>query len=201
MRREDLLRGERLVSHSRALHNQRNGLRWYVLPMRMQETTIVAVSLCVPSQKEQQMEIGPLEYLVIGLEDDRFTCDILPELNAIQQNGLIRVVDLLFVSKDADGIVTVQEVSELREEEQQVYANLARNLTGMLTAQDIERLAGGIPAGSEAIVVLLEHVWTLGLAQAVRQAGGILFTGGMVSPDVLAQVSAELAAAKEEHHA
>ena len=162
---------------------------------------MVAVSWRASSQKEKQMEIGPLEYVVISLEDDRFTSDILPELNAIQQNGLIRVVDLLFVGKDADGTVTVQEVSELREEEQQAYADLAENLTGLLTAQDIERLAEEIPAGNEAVVVLLEHAWTLGLAQAVRRAGGMLFTGGMVTPDVLAHVSAELAAAKEEHHA
>ena len=67
------------------------------------------------------MEFGPLEYVVIGLADDRFNRDILTKLNAIQQNPLIRVVDLLFVSKDADGTVTVQEVSELSEEEQQAY--------------------------------------------------------------------------------
>ncbi len=147
------------------------------------------------------MEIGPLEYVVIGLPDDRFTSDILPELNAIQQNDLIRVVDLLFISKDADGKTSVQEVSELSEEEQQVYAFLADNLSGLLTAQDIEGLAQEIPAGNEAVVVLLEHAWTLGLAQAVQHAGGTLFTGGMVSPDALAQVSAELAAVKEEHYA
>jgi len=147
------------------------------------------------------MEIGPLEYVVIGLEDDRFTSDILPELGAIQQNGLIRVVDLLFVSKGAEGAVTVQEVSELSEEEQQAYTALAEDLTGLLTAQDIERLAGEIPAGSEAVIVLLEHAWTLELTQAVRRAGGVLYTGGMIAPDALAQVSAELAAAKEEHHA
>ncbi len=147
------------------------------------------------------MEIGPLEYVVIGLAGDRFTSDILPALNAIQQNGLIRVVDLLFVSKDAVGTVTVQEVSELSEEEQPAYTALAENLAGLLTAQDIERLAREIPAESLAVVILLEHAWTLGLAQAVRRAGGMLFTGGMVTPDALAQVSAELAAAKEEHHA
>ena len=147
------------------------------------------------------MEIGPLEYVVIGLQDGRFTRDILPELNVIQQHGLIRVVDLLFVSKDSDGKVTMQEVSELREEEQQMYADLAEDLAGLLTAQDIELLAEGMPAGSEAVVVVLEHAWTLELARAVRQAGGTLFAGGMVTPDALAQVSAKLAAAKEEHDA
>lgn len=147
------------------------------------------------------MEIGPLEYVVIGLKDDQFASEVLPELNAIQEHGLIRVVDLVFVRKAADGTVTVQEVSELREEEQQSYAALAEELAGLLTTQDLEHLAKEIPSGSEAVIVLLEHTWTLGLAEAVRRAGGVLFTGGMVTPEALAQVSAELAAAKEEHYA
>ena len=148
------------------------------------------------------MEIGPLEYVVIGLQDGRFESSILPELNAIQQNGYIRIVDLLFVDKDAEGKVTIQEVSELREEERRVYADLAEDLAGLLTAQDIEHLAAGMPAGSLAVVVVFEHVWTLELALAVRRAGGTLFAGGMVTPEALAQVGGELAAAtKEEEHA
>lgn len=43
------------------------------------------------------MEIGPLEYVVLGFEDDQFTNTVLPELNAIQEAGLIRIVDLVFV--------------------------------------------------------------------------------------------------------
>ena len=147
------------------------------------------------------MEIGPLEFVVIGLQDDRFRSSILPELNAIQQNGLIRVVDLLFVSKNADGAIQVQEVSEVSEEEQPAYTALAENLAGLLTTRDVEQLAREIPTASSAIVVLLEHAWTLGLAEAVRRAGGVLFTGGMIHPDALAQVSAEQATTKEEHHA
>ena len=149
------------------------------------------------------MEIGPLEYIVIGLEDDRFTTDILPELNTLQQSDLIQVVDLLFVKKAINGDVTIQEVSELSEQEQQDYTALQENLGGVLTAQDVEQLARAIPPDNEAVIVVLEHTWTLGLAQAVRQAGGVLFTGGMVSPEVLTHISAELAeaAAKEAHHA
>lgn len=147
------------------------------------------------------MEIGPLEYVVLGFEDQKFTSEVLPELNAIRGNGLIQVVDLLFVSKAADGTVTAQEVSELNDEALQAYTGLAEELTGLFTAQDVEHLAREIPAGTSAVIVLLEHTWTLRLAEAVRRAGGMLFTGGIVTPDALERVSAELAAAKEENHA
>jgi uncharacterized membrane protein len=147
------------------------------------------------------MEIGPLEYVVLGFEDQKFTSEVLPELNAIQENGLIQVVDLLFVSKAADGTVTAREVSELNDEALQAYTGLAEELTGLFTAQDVEQLAREIPPGTSAVIVLLEHTWTLRLAEAVRRAGGMLFTGGIVTPDALEKVSAELAAAKEENHA
>ncbi len=72
------------------------------------------------------MDIGPLEYVVIGYEDDHFTNEILPALGAIQESDLIRVVDLVFVNKAADGTVTMQEISELREEERQLFGGMMR---------------------------------------------------------------------------
>ena len=147
------------------------------------------------------MEIGPLEYAVLGFENGQFASIVLPELNAIQEPGLIRVVDLLFVSKAADGTVSMQEVSELGEDDLAAYEGLADDLAGLLTAEDVDRLAREIPPGTWAVIVLFEHRWTLQLADAVRRAGGVFFAGGMVAPDVLEQVSAELVAAKEDSHA
>jgi uncharacterized membrane protein len=147
------------------------------------------------------MDIGSLEYVVIGFEDDQFTNEILPELNAIQKKGLIRVVDLLFVMKDIDGTVTIREVSELSDEELAAYEGIAGDLMGLFTAEDVERLAEEIPPGTSAVVVLLEHTWATGLTEAVRRAGGMLLTGGLVTPDALTQIRAELAATKEENDA
>lgn len=146
------------------------------------------------------IDIGSLEYVVIGLQDQHFTNEILPELNAIQEHGLLRVIDLVFVSKAVDGTVTIQEINDLSEEEQQPYSNLREHFTGLLTTQDVEHLASEIPPGMLAIVVLLEHTWTISLAEAVRRAGGVLFTGGMVPSEAITQVHTELAA-KEEHYA
>ncbi len=147
------------------------------------------------------MTIGPLEYVVIGLQDTPFVDQILPELHAIQKKGHIRVVDLLFVTKDTDSTVTVKEVNELSEEELSTYGGIAEELMGLFTAEDVERLAEEIPSGTSAVIVLLEHTWVIGLTEAVRKAGGVLFTGGLVTPDALKQVNAELIAAKEENYA
>ncbi len=147
------------------------------------------------------MDIGSLEYVVISFEDDQFTHEILPELNAIQEKGLIRVVDLLFVMKGTDSTVTIREVSELSDDELVAYEGIAGDLMGLFTAEDVERLAEEIPPGTSAVVVLLEHTWATGLTEAIHRAGGMLLTGGLVTPDALTQVRAELAAAKEENDA
>jgi uncharacterized membrane protein len=147
------------------------------------------------------MDIGPLEYVVIGVPDQRLTRALFAELNAIQANDQIRLVDLILVTKAADGAATLQEVSELMEAEPEVYSDVARNLMGLLTAQDIEQLTGQIPPATSALVLLVEHTWVIRLAEAVSQGGGVVFAGGMVSHDALAQVRAELAAAEEAQHA
>lgn len=147
------------------------------------------------------MDIGPLEYVVIGVYDQQLTRALFSELNAIQETGKIRVVDLIFVTKAADGTVVMQEVSELSEEEPAAYGGIADDLMGLLTAQDIEQLTGQIPPDTSAIIILFEHTWVIGLTEVVRKGGGVVFTGGMVTHDALAHVSAELAAAKEAQDA
>ena len=87
------------------------------------------------------------------------------------------------------------------EEESAAYGGIADDLMGLLTAQDIEKLTGQIPPATSAIVILLEHTWVLGLTKAVRQGGGVVFTGGMVTSDALANINAELTAAREAQHA
>lgn len=147
------------------------------------------------------MDIGPLEYVVIGVSDQQLQGALFSELNTIQETGKIRVVDLIFVKKSADGAVVMREVSELVEEELAAYGDIAVSLKGLLTAQDLEQLTGQVPPDTSAIVILFEHTWVIGLTDAVRKAGGVVFTGGMVSHDVLAHVSAELAAGKDGQNA
>jgi len=144
------------------------------------------------------MDIGPLEYVVIGLSEQHLPAALVTELETIQESGQIYVVDLILVTKAAVGTVSMKEMSELIESAPGKYAKIAGNLMGLLTKQDIEQLTQSVPPGTSAFVILFEHAWVTGLADAVRQAGGVVFSGGVVSHEVLAQVSLELAAAGKE---
>ena len=91
------------------------------------------------------MVLGPLEYLVVGFEDYRFTGQILAELRAAQEKGIIRVVDLCVIQKDEQGNVTAQELSDLSGEESTELSPLAENSMGLLADEDIQQVAADIP--------------------------------------------------------
>ena len=143
------------------------------------------------------MVIGPLEYLVVGFENYRFTGQILAELRAAQEKGIIRVVDLCLIQKDEQGNVTERELSELRGEEATELSPLAGNVMGLLAEEDIQQLAADIPNNSAAGLLLFEHTWAIGLKEAIKNAGAVAITGGFVSPEALEELEKDLEAEKQ----
>ena len=141
------------------------------------------------------MAIGPLELIVIGCPGKRFSSEVLPELSAIQQQGLIEVVDLLFIRKAADDTITVLEVHDLDEEELAAFDPIKGHLTGAIAQEDIIELGNSIPPDTSATIVLLEHHWLGRLEQAVARAEGTVYIGGMLPPTPLEQLELKLSAA------
>jgi uncharacterized membrane protein len=144
------------------------------------------------------MAIGPLELIVIGCPGKRFADEILPELNAIQEQGLIEIVDLLFIRKAADESIAVLEVSDLDEEELAMFGSLKGHLTGAITHDDVAKLSSTLPPDTSATILLLEHHWLGRLEQAVLRAEGTVFVGGMVPPPVLEQLEQEQATVRQQ---
>ena len=143
------------------------------------------------------MALGPLEYLVVGFEGNRFTGQILAELRAAREKGVIRVVDLIVIKKDDQGNVTALELSDLSKEEAAELGPLAGDLLGLFAQEDIKQVAAGIPNNDAAGLLLFEHTWAIGLKEAIKNAGGIAMAGGLVAPDVLQDLEEELEMAKQ----
>jgi len=143
------------------------------------------------------MTLGPLEYLVVGFEGNRFTGQILAELRAAREKGIIRVVDLFVIKKDEQGNVTALALSDLSTEEATELGPLAGDLMGLFAQEDIEQVAADLPNNSAAGLLLFEHTWAIGLKEAIKHAGGVAVAGGLVAPDVLQALEADLEAAKQ----
>ncbi len=143
------------------------------------------------------MTLGPLEYLVVGFEGNRFTGQILSELRAARDKGIIRVVDLLVIKKDDQGNVTALELSDLKGEDAAALGPLAGDLMGFFAQDDIQQAAANIPNDSAAGLLLFEHTWAIGLKEAIKNAGGVAIAGGLVAPETLQELEEELEAAKQ----
>src|SRR3954463_6429517 len=66
--------------------------------------------------KEASMAVGPVDVYIIGFPGNKFSGRIAPAIMELVENGTIRVLDLLFVMKDADGTVTTLEAADIGEE-------------------------------------------------------------------------------------
>jgi hypothetical protein len=143
------------------------------------------------------MTLGPLEYLVVGFEGNRFTGQILAELRAAQDKGIIRVIDLFALKKDEQGKVTELALSDVSPELVTELGPLASDLMGLFAQEDLEQVAADIPNNSAAGLLLFEHTWAIGLKEAIKNAGGVAITGGFIAPDVLQELEQDLEAAKQ----
>ena len=98
------------------------------------------------------MTLGPLEYLMVAFEGNRFTGQIISELRAAQEKGIIRVIDLLVIKKDEQGNVMALELSDLSEEEARPFGFLAGNVLDIFESDDV-----GLTASCRTTVRLAFH--------------------------------------------
>jgi hypothetical protein len=137
------------------------------------------------------MTIGPLELVVIGYEGDTIPPEIGRELSAVEHRGSVRMVDLVFAGKDADGAVQVRRPREVSEAMLAPFADGLGDLMGLLRAAEIERAVAAIPSGETAVVALFEHTWATGLRDAVRRTGGELLAKELLPTERVDALNAE----------
>src|SRR4249919_2095663 len=77
------------------------------------------------------MEFGPVQMLVVGFDDGKFSGEILAELRRLREHDIVRLVDLLFVARDENGEIEPLEHSDLAEDEAVAFGALAGALLGM----------------------------------------------------------------------
>ena len=138
--------------------------------------------------------MGPLEYVVIEFEGNHLTGEIVPELHRLRDLGIVRVVDLLLIQKDAQGSVSARELSDLSEEEAKPYWPIAGEVLDLLSEADVETAAADLPLNSSGAIALLEHTWATHLQETIRNAQGRVLSGGLLPAAEVERLAAELVA-------
>jgi hypothetical protein len=141
------------------------------------------------------MTLGPLEYTVIGFDRPELTGAVADEIRKVVDKRIIRLVDVVVVRKAPDGDVTIIELDESDDKHFAGFAGLLEDRMGLLTPEDIARLAEALPVDSGALIVMFEHRWAEHIKDAIAANGGFLVAREMIVPEALEMLNAELEAA------
>jgi uncharacterized membrane protein len=152
-------------------------------------------------------DLGPIQMLCVAFDGNRFKGEILPELDRLKQERIIRIIDLLVVRKDDQGRVMVMTASDLDWEEATAFGSFVGALAGygaagpqgmergamagaaeladghLFDESDTFRVTQALPNNMSAALVLIEHLWAKQIRDAVERAGGTELANEWLKPE------------------
>jgi hypothetical protein len=139
---------------------------------------------------DASVEMGPIDYILVEWPGRQPNGEVAPHLIDLVDRGLIRILDLAFVTKDDDGTVAGLELADLGDgaTELEVFAGAS---SGLLSDDDLTEAAAALEPGTSAALLVFENTWAAPFAAAVRRSGGQLVASGRIPvEDVLAALDA-----------
>ncbi|HZD43840.1 MAG TPA: hypothetical protein VE134_07260 [Methanomicrobiales archaeon] len=155
---------------------------------------------------------------MVGFEKGEFEGEIFRELELLRGDGAIRLIDMLFVHRPLEGGAFRMDPEEISPGLTQRYGDLVESLVGIeggeldstllraapesmetakytygLTEEDLRKVTDRIPKGSSAAIILIEQLWAVRLAEAVRLEGGFLLAEGLITAAPLQRVREQVA--------
>jgi dihydroorotase-like cyclic amidohydrolase len=132
---------------------------------------------------------GPVDFVLLEFRRDRLTGEASQALADLVEQGVIRLYDLLVISKDDDGGVEVLELGDPSGVDGFAYFSGARS--GLLGDEDVEEAASAMQPGTVAALIVYENSWAIPFVAAARGSGGELIASARIpAPDVMAAMDA-----------
>jgi uncharacterized membrane protein len=135
--------------------------------------------------------MGPIGYLVVEFPGNKVTGEALPKLVDLVDRGLIRILDLVFVSKDSDGRLSILELADIDGDGDLDLMIFEGASSGMLHEDDINEAGNAVEPGAAAAIMIYENHWAAEFVGALRTSGAQLVASGFIPmDDVLAALDA-----------
>ena len=140
------------------------------------------------------MTLGPIDFIALEFPGNRFKGEILPDLFELADKEIIRIIDLVTITKDQDGQVTVRELRELDPAHIEMFNPLKAEANQMITESDIDMIAEKLADNSTAGLLLIENLWAKKTKQAMMDANGRLVMFERIPHEVVEEALADIAA-------
>ncbi len=131
--------------------------------------------------------LGPVSYLIVEFPGNKMTGEAFPQLVDLVDRGLIRVLDLEFVTRDPDGSMRLIELADIDRDGRFDVAVFEGSNSGLLDETDFTEAASAIAPGSSAAILIYENHWALPFVQALRRSSAQLVAAGYIPQDTLSE--------------
>jgi hypothetical protein len=125
-------------------------------------------------------ETGPIDYLIVEFPGNRMTGEGFPLLLDLVDSGTIRILDLVFATRDTDGSLSVLRVSDLDGDGELDLSVFEGAASGLLGPDDLDEAASAIEPGNSAGILIYENTWAAPFAAALRRSGAQLVASGRI---------------------
>ena len=133
--------------------------------------------------------MGPISYLIAEFPGNKMTGKGFPILIDLVDRGLIRILDLIFVTRNADGSIATLELQDIEGDIELTVFEGARS--GLLDHEDLAEATSVVEPGSSAGILIFENRWAAAFTHELRQSGAELVAAGYIpQDDILAALEA-----------
>jgi hypothetical protein len=133
----------------------------------------------------EESSMGPISYLIVEFPGNKMTGEGLAALVDLTDQGLIRILDLVFVKRDLDGKVEAIEITDLDHDGELDLVVFEGASSGLLDESDLADAEAAIEPGSSAAILIFENTWAVPFTKAMRSSGAELVAAGYIPQDAL----------------
>lgn len=134
---------------------------------------------------------GPIDYIVVGFEGNKFDGSILRALGDALASGVIGLVAAVVVAKNADDSVTSLSISDAGDEYAVELVEKYQVNNDLVTADDIDEVAELLEPNTAAGLLVIEQLWAKPLKKALINANAVLLAEGRIHPDAALELDEE----------
>lgn len=138
--------------------------------------------------------VGSVDIAVIAFDEPTFNGEIAASILELVRDGIVRLLDAVFVHKAEDGTVTLAEITDIDGDGIPDLVALQGDIPGLIAEDDATSVINEMPNDSAILMLAWENTWAIRTATAIRANGGQLVALERIPAD---DVAAVLAAADE----
>jgi hypothetical protein len=117
------------------------------------------------------IKYGPVDVVVLAAGEPKFDGSVVDELKRLAASGTIRVLDAMFLFKDASGLRASLDLEDVSDELKAALGFIETGTRGLFDSADAATLFEGMVPGSGVLALAIEHAWAVKLVNTLHDAG------------------------------